>query len=193
MYIYIGHYKIPIVKEELPKISKYKVFVDLDMSNSFHRLKLGPITSSRLSIQTPWGQVEPKLMPDERTLSRWSDDTVFPIIIFLINSHVSSETGMEPFRLRFGDRDQIFMQLPETNSIFDNACEFVRQLNENLSTVRETSRKYQQEVLNENSRMSLLRNNRTGISQEIMCYIIGAQQCTTETLTVPLRSLHVGT
>jgi hypothetical protein len=50
MYKYIGHYKIPIVKEELPKISKYKVFVDLDMSNSFHQLKLGPITSSRLSI-----------------------------------------------------------------------------------------------------------------------------------------------
>ena len=64
MYIHIGHYyKIPIVNEELPKTSKYKVFVDLDMSNSFHQLKLGPITSSRLSIQTPWGQVEPKFMP----------------------------------------------------------------------------------------------------------------------------------
>ena len=52
MFINIGHYKIPIVKEELPKISRYTVFVDLDMSNS------------RLSIQTPWGQVEPKFMPE---------------------------------------------------------------------------------------------------------------------------------
>ena len=64
LYIYIGHYKIPIVKEELLKISTYRVFVDLDMSNSFHQLKLGPITSSRLSIQTPWGQVEPMFMPE---------------------------------------------------------------------------------------------------------------------------------
>jgi hypothetical protein len=89
------------------------------------------------------------LIYDERILNRWSDDTVFPIIKFLLNSHVSSETGMEPFRLRFGDRDKIFMQLPETNSLPESACEFVRQLNENLSTLRETSQQYQKEVLDE--------------------------------------------
>ena len=103
---------------------------------------------SLVDVHTSSG-VEPALVYDERTLSRWSDDTVFPISKFLINSHISSETGMEPFRLRFGDRDQIFMQLPETSSLPDNACEFVRQLNEYLSTLRETSQKYQQEVLNE--------------------------------------------
>ena len=92
------------------------------------------------------------LIYDERLLSRWSHDTVFPIIKFLINSHVSSETGMEPFRLRFGDRDKIFMQLPETNSLPENACEFVRQLNENLAMLRETSHKYQQEILDEKLR-----------------------------------------
>ena len=64
-YIHIGHYKIPIVREELPKISQFSIFVDLDMSNSFHQLKLGPVTSARLSIQTPWGQVESKFMPEE--------------------------------------------------------------------------------------------------------------------------------
>ena len=57
---------------------------------------------------------------------------------------------MEPFRLRFEGRDQIFMQLPETNSLPDNACESVWQLNENLSILREKLlQKYQQEVLNE--------------------------------------------
>jgi hypothetical protein len=89
------------------------------------------------------------LIYDERILSRWSDDTVFPIIKFLINSHVSSETGMEPFRLRFGDKDRIFMNLPETNSLPENACEFVRQLNENLSVLREASHKFQMELLQE--------------------------------------------
>ena len=35
------------------------------MSNFFHQLKLGLVTSSaRLSIQTPWGQVDPVLMPE---------------------------------------------------------------------------------------------------------------------------------
>ena len=63
-FVNIGHYKIPIVREELPKISRFKVFMDLDMSNSFHQLKLGPVTSARLSIQTPWGQVEPMFMPE---------------------------------------------------------------------------------------------------------------------------------
>ena len=75
------------------------------------------------------------LIYDERILSRWSHGTVFPIIRFLLNSHVSSETGMEPFRLRFGDRDKIFMQLPATDSLPDSLCEFVRRLNENLSTL----------------------------------------------------------
>ncbi len=45
------------------------------------------------------------LIYDEKILSRWSHDTVFPIIKFLLNSHVLSETGMEPFPLRFEDRD----------------------------------------------------------------------------------------
>ncbi len=89
------------------------------------------------------------LIYDERILSRWSHDTVFPIIKFLLNSHVSSETGMEPFRLRFGDRDKVFMQLPATDSLPDSACEFVRRLNENLSTLREASQRYQKKVLDE--------------------------------------------
>ena len=89
------------------------------------------------------------LVYDERVLSCWSDDTVFPIIKFLINSHISSETGMEPFRLRFGDRDKVFMKLPKTNSMPNNACEFLRQLNENVAVLRDASQKYQQAVLDE--------------------------------------------
>jgi hypothetical protein len=66
--------------------------MDLDMANSFHQFLLGPITSSRLSIQTPWGQYQPKYMPEgvspaslelQRVMSEvFSDCSEFMIVIF---------------------------------------------------------------------------------------------------------------
>jgi hypothetical protein len=63
-YINIGHYPIPNVPYSLEKICHYRVFVDLDMTNSFHQFRLAALTSSRLSWQTPWGQYEPIFMPE---------------------------------------------------------------------------------------------------------------------------------
>jgi hypothetical protein len=48
----------------LDVISTFKVFADLDMANSYHQLKLAKNTSEKLSIQTPWGQFEPKFLPE---------------------------------------------------------------------------------------------------------------------------------
>ena len=63
-YMVYGHYPIPRPKEELEKIKGFRVFADLDMTNSFHQFKLGQLTSSRLSVQTIWGQVRPIFMPE---------------------------------------------------------------------------------------------------------------------------------
>ena len=63
-YIEVGHYPIPHVLRSLEKISKYSVFLDFDMANAFHQVRLGPETSRRLSIQTPWGQFQPLFMPE---------------------------------------------------------------------------------------------------------------------------------
>lgn len=63
-HIVTHHYPIPKVTNELAKISKWTHFLDLDMANSFHQRKLGPITSARLSIQSPWGLDQPKFMPE---------------------------------------------------------------------------------------------------------------------------------
>ena len=63
-HITIPHYPIPHVQTSLHKALGYKVFIDLDMTNSFHQIPLGPITSSKLSIQTPWGLVKPKFVPE---------------------------------------------------------------------------------------------------------------------------------
>jgi hypothetical protein len=63
-YIKTGHYPIPNVQRTLEKIIKFKVFLDFDLANSFHQFKLSPLTSERLSVQTPWGQVAPIFMPE---------------------------------------------------------------------------------------------------------------------------------
>ncbi len=63
-YIVMGHFPMPNVLHVLEKISMFAVFLDIALATAFHQLRLGPITSSRLSVQTPWGQVEPIMMPE---------------------------------------------------------------------------------------------------------------------------------
>ena len=63
-YIDIPQQPIPIVKHELMKASKFKVFVDLDMANSFHQIPLSPEFSNLLSVQTPWGLYRPLFLPE---------------------------------------------------------------------------------------------------------------------------------
>jgi hypothetical protein len=63
-YIEIGHYYIPNVQHELQKIINYELFIDIDMTNAFHQIPLGPVTSERLSVTTPMGQFAPKFMPE---------------------------------------------------------------------------------------------------------------------------------
>ena len=63
-YITIPQQPIPIVQHELTKAARYKVFVDLDMANSFHQIPLSEEFSDLLSVQTPWGLVKPKFLPE---------------------------------------------------------------------------------------------------------------------------------
>jgi hypothetical protein len=63
-FIDTGHFPIPHVQRSLDKIIQFSVFVDLDLVNSFHQFLLGKDTSAKLSVQTPWGQVQPKFMPE---------------------------------------------------------------------------------------------------------------------------------
>ena len=63
-HITIPHYPIPKVVHALEKAAGYKVFLDIDMTNSFHQIKLGTRTSNILSVQTPWGLVRPLYMPE---------------------------------------------------------------------------------------------------------------------------------
>ena len=63
-FIVTGHYPIPNVQHSLNKAKGFKVFCDLDMTNSFHQILLDDETGDKLSIQTPWGQVAPMFLPE---------------------------------------------------------------------------------------------------------------------------------
>jgi hypothetical protein len=63
-HLTVGHYPIPNVKHSLEKLCRFSVFADLDWTNAYHQVPLAPETSKLLSIQTPWGQVEPIFMPE---------------------------------------------------------------------------------------------------------------------------------
>jgi len=91
-HVKIGHYPIPKVQHALEKAAGYKVFLDIDMTNSFHQIKLGERTSNILSVQTPWGLVRPLFLPEgvgpasgilQRTVMEiFSDYQDFMITIF---------------------------------------------------------------------------------------------------------------
>lgn len=63
-YLDIPQQPIPIVVHELTKASGFKVYVDMDMTNSFHQIPLSPSSSDLLSVQTPWGLFKPSFLPE---------------------------------------------------------------------------------------------------------------------------------
>lgn len=63
-YIVIPQVPIPIVVHELQKAALYKIYVDLDMTNSFHQLPIDEEFSKILTVKTPWGLVRPKFLPE---------------------------------------------------------------------------------------------------------------------------------
>jgi hypothetical protein len=134
-YITIGHYPIPHVQRQLEKICKFNIFLDFDWVNSFHQIKLGPITSSRLSVQTPWGQVEPKFMPEGigpasgvlqsvvaeafKDFEEWSI-AIFDNLLVLAKDYEDAYTKTELILNRCIERN-IFLKFSKTWLGFDNA------------------------------------------------------------------------
>jgi RNase H-like domain found in reverse transcriptase/Chromo (CHRromatin Organisation MOdifier) domain len=63
-FIAIPQEPIPHVQQSLTKAAGWKIFVDLDMTNSFHQIPLDLASSSLLSVATPWGLFRPKFLPE---------------------------------------------------------------------------------------------------------------------------------
>jgi phospholipid-translocating ATPase len=88
------------------------------------------------------------LTHEERIQDQWSSPTVLPIIFFIINSHVSSETGISPFEAHFGSDDATYFKIPANFSPGAKQSEFLRLLNDNLKTLYTTSKRFQEEIVN---------------------------------------------
>ncbi len=66
-YIVMPQVPIPAALQSLQKISNFKIFIDVDITNAFHQIKLGPITSKMLSIITPEGTYKPLFLLEGTT------------------------------------------------------------------------------------------------------------------------------
>jgi hypothetical protein len=63
-YMLTRHWPIPNVKYSLEKIQMFKLFGDVDLTNGFHQLPIDEWTSKLLSVQTPWGTVRVRFLPE---------------------------------------------------------------------------------------------------------------------------------
>ena len=111
-WVTTGHYPLPDVRSALVKITGFKYFIDLDMRNSFHQIKLDDATSHLLSLQTPIGQYRPLFLPEgvspasgilQRIVSEiFADFDDWTIIIFdnfliLANDLTDAKNRLEQF------------------------------------------------------------------------------------------------
>ena len=63
-YVKSFHFPIPDVIKELHKAAGFTCFIDLDVKNAFHGIRIHEETSRILSVQTPYGQYQPKFLPE---------------------------------------------------------------------------------------------------------------------------------
>ena len=102
---------IPRIQYEIEKAMGFKIFLDIDMTNSFHQFPLTERTSQFLAVQTPWGLVEPLFLPEgvspasghlqSTMMQMFGDFTDWTIVIFdniLVLAH-DEKDAIEKLRL----------------------------------------------------------------------------------------------
>jgi hypothetical protein len=92
------------------------------------------------------------LTQEERIKDEWSSPTVLPLIEYLVNSHVSSETGIVPLEATFGSQDAIYLDMPDGLDPRERTHEFVRKLDENLQHLRAVSKQFQDQLILERTK-----------------------------------------
>ena len=113
---------IPHVQHEIEKAMGFSVFLDIDMTNSFHQLILSDETSRRLAVQTPWGLVQPNFLPEGvspasgylqsyvmemfKDFSDWAI-TIFDNVLLLAHNEQDACSKLEKFLTRCAERNVI--------------------------------------------------------------------------------------
>lgn len=88
------------------------------------------------------------LVFDERIQHRWSHPTVLPLIQFILNSQVNSESGVVPFHAHFGSHDATYFKLPaeEEGDRMLLTQQYIKLLDDNLNLLHEISKKHQESI-----------------------------------------------
>lgn len=89
------------------------------------------------------------LVYDERVLRSWSSPTTLPIIQYILNSTLNSETNMIPFDLHFGQDTHTYHKIPTNLNLNSQVNSFIQHLNSNLKHLLEVSRLYQHKLVQE--------------------------------------------
>jgi hypothetical protein len=94
------------------------------------------------------------LVMDERVKNKWSDPTVLPGVFWIINSQVSSESGVIPFHAHFGNQNATYHKIPEGLDDSEQTCEFVRLVSANLQLCADVSKSFQDKLVKERTKDS---------------------------------------
>ena len=131
------HYPIPNVLNELNKIKGFKVYADMDMATAFHQIPIGPLTSRLLSVQTPFGQFQPRFMPEgvspasghlQRVVSEIFHDfsdwmvVIFDNLLVLAHDHQDLYNKTKKVLQRCNDRN-VFLKFSKSH-FGVTSCEF---------------------------------------------------------------------
>ena len=92
------------------------------------------------------------LTMEERLTRFWSSPTVLPLIFFIINSNLNSETNMIPFHAHFGTADATYFQMPDNLNEEEQSHEFVKLLDINLRALTSASKTFQDSIIEERTR-----------------------------------------
>ncbi len=143
-WIVMPHVPIPPILPTLAKISNYKYFIDADLANAFHQLKLGRKTSEMCSIITPDGAFRPQFVLEgtspasgllhqrmKEIFKDFDDWTIvmFDNILLLCNSYEDAYEKLEKFLTRCKEHN-IFLKLEKTwlgvqkVTFFGYCCEY---------------------------------------------------------------------
>ncbi len=63
-FVLLQHGWIPVVQDALARLKGFRYYVDLDLSNAFHQLRIDFETSEKLALLTPHGTLRPRFLPE---------------------------------------------------------------------------------------------------------------------------------
>ena len=63
-YVELPQVKIPNTRNEVYRARKARYYINADLANGFHNMKISKATAEALAVSTEWGLFEPKFMPE---------------------------------------------------------------------------------------------------------------------------------